>query len=474
MVLPHENEEGYHFDPELNRWVPNLEDPFFTYKNPVALAGVDQQVKPKSKVILDGSKSHHPQAANAQIINYQWKQLVGPAVQLAVEPPGNNGIVSFTTPNIDTPVPTCDPGWHWDPVENKCVKDDIDPPPTGKVLWDSDVHLKTGKAFKITDTYGDQKPDGKGVFMAASGNPYIDVDPDGTFHLEAGTGHGRVYIKALNFNSRMEGYVMIETPNIDNTTQRLRSRHGEGGACSNRFGGFGHTFKRDVSEYQTESCHNNHENALSKKLTTAIKDKQWIGFKYSCYNSPDNKEVNFKTEYSYDDGKTWVTVNTGKHPNPQAYYMDVASFMKESYAWLRINNTGNGSVAYKHVKIEEIEPATLTSRTIFRDKLITESDEADEIVLSFELTVTDTRGFKGVDVVNVIVSNTVPDPTNHPPIANAGFDQEVKPETSVTLNGSQSHDTDPNDTIKYEWSQTMGPIVTLADKDKPVVSFTAP
>ena len=98
-------------------------------------------------------------------------------------------------------------------------------PPTGDVLWDSNIHLKTGQAFKVTGTYGSQEPDGKGVFMAASGSPRLIVDADGTFHLEADAGHGRVYIKARNYNAMMEGELMFEDDVIRNTTLRLRSRH---------------------------------------------------------------------------------------------------------------------------------------------------------------------------------------------------------------------------------------------------------
>ena len=71
-----------------------------------------------------------------------------------------------------------------------CVPDTTTPPPPppppptgGEVLWDSNVHLKTGQAFTVDSTYGSQEPDGKGVFMAASGSPRLHVDADGVFHF---------------------------------------------------------------------------------------------------------------------------------------------------------------------------------------------------------------------------------------------------------------------------------------------------
>lgn len=228
------------------------------------------------------------------------------------------------------------------------------PPPDGNVLWDSNIHLKTGQKYTITDTYGPQTPNSKGVWMAASGNPRLIVEADGTFHLEADAGHGRVYIRATNFNSILEGELMFESSSINNTTLRLRSRHNEGGDCSNRFGGFGATVERQTAEYQTESCHNNHENAISKGLDTPLQNNKWYGFRYSCFNNPQNTEVNFKTEYDYKDGKGFITVAEGKHTSPKDYYMDEATFMKESYVWLRINNDSTGSVAYRNVRIIKI------------------------------------------------------------------------------------------------------------------------
>ena len=267
-------------------------------------------------------------------------------------------------PDPDPEPQPCPEGQHRDPTTGQCVPDtnpdpDPDPTPSGEVLWDSNVHLKTGQAYTITDTHGSQSANGKGVFMAASGNPRLKVDADGTFHLEADAGHGRVYIKATNFNARMEGEVKIETDSIDNTTWRLRSRHGESGDCENRFGGFGATCERNAAEYQTELCHNEHENSISKALTKPITVGQWFKFRYSCCNNANNTKVLFKTEYDYNDGNGFVVVATGEHASPKPYYMDEATFNQESYSWIRINNESTGSVAYKNVKIIKMKAGDL-------------------------------------------------------------------------------------------------------------------
>jgi calcineurin-like phosphoesterase family protein len=268
---------------------------------------------------------------------------------------------SSTTPPPPPPPPTenCPQGEHWDSGLGKCVEDVVTPPPPppieGNVIWDSNVHLKTGQKYTITDKYGDQKADGKGVFMAASGSPHVNVEADGTFYLEADAGHGRMYIKATNFNSIMEGEIMFPDSFdvVRNSTQRLRSRHQEGGSEGNNFGGFGQTIEvqEQLAEYETEPYHNVHENPIKKPLAKKIEQGKWVKFRYTCKNSPDNKKVLFNTDYDYNDGQGWVNVNSGEHPTPKPYYMDEALYMKESYAWLRINNEAKGRVGFKNVRI---------------------------------------------------------------------------------------------------------------------------
>jgi len=87
-------------------------------------------------------------------------------------------------------------------------------------------------------------------------------------------------------------------------------------------------------------------------------------------------------------------------------------------------------------------------------------------VFGFQLTVTDNLGATGTATVSVTVS------ANQPPTASAGADQSVSSGATVTLNGSGS---DPDGTIvAYQWAQTAGPTVTLANANTAIASFTAP
>lgn len=65
-------------------------------------------------------------------------------------------------------------------------------------------------------------------------------------------------------------------------------------------------------------------------------------------------------------------------------------------------------------------------------------------------------------------------PGNGAPIAEAGFTQtNVEPYSTVTLDGTNSHDPD-NDSLTYAWSQTAGPAVTLLSPTTATPSFIAP
>jgi len=305
------------------------------------------KAKPGNVFVLDGS------ASSGNIVNWSITQTEGPTVSLIDNPKKcskqfimPNAKVSFTL-NVNSPTKS--------DSDSITINPDNDQP-TGDVLWDSNIHLKTGQAYKITSTYGDQKPDGKGVFMAASGNPRLLVDADGTFHLEADAGHGRVYIKARNYNARMEGELMFEDNKIRNTTLRLRSRHNMGGDCLNRFGGFGVTVEREeqLAETSTERCHNEHSNTVKKPLAKHIEVGKWLKFKYSCWSSADKKSINQKLEYDYNDGQGFKTVLNESFTNVEPHMMDEAKMMEESYAWLRVNNESTGKVAYRNVRIVKI------------------------------------------------------------------------------------------------------------------------
>lgn len=113
-------------------------------------------------------------------------------------------------------------------------------------------------------------------------------------------------------------------------------------------------------------------------------------------------------------------------------------------------------------------PVTLsspfTASTVFRAP-------DDEGPLVFRLTVTDSLGQRGTDDVVVLIDDDRP--RNRPPKADAGANQNVPEQTTVSLNGTGASDPD-SDPLTFAWTQTAGPPVALAGPNTPTPSFAAP
>ena len=90
--------------------------------------------------------------------------------------------------------------------------------------------------------------------------------------------------------------------------------------------------------------------------------------------------------------------------------------------------------------------------------------------LSFMLTVTDNSGLEDQDscIVNILANTNAP-------TADAGDDQEVYESDIVTLDGSNSYDSD-GEVVSYEWEQVdiIDTIITLSDPNDMTPTFTAP
>jgi lysophospholipase L1-like esterase len=94
--------------------------------------------------------------------------------------------------------------------------------------------------------------------------------------------------------------------------------------------------------------------------------------------------------------------------------------------------------------------------------------QAEELI--FELTVTDEKGLQGSDRTSVLVKD------NLPPVADAGDDQHVLASQTVTLNGTNSSDSDGS-IAEYQWNQVSGSPIAgdpNFDSSSPTPTFTAP
>jgi sugar lactone lactonase YvrE len=87
-----------------------------------------------------------------------------------------------------------------------------------------------------------------------------------------------------------------------------------------------------------------------------------------------------------------------------------------------------------------------------------------------------------INTFNATNNTTTPSPinassvkpaTNHPPIANAGPNQIVNENTTVSLVGA-GIDSDPTDILSYLWRQTAGPAVNLSNRSSTNPTFISP
>lgn len=90
------------------------------------------------------------------------------------------------------------------------------------------------------------------------------------------------------------------------------------------------------------------------------------------------------------------------------------------------------------------------------------------VSLSFTLTATDNDGASSSANTTVTVNST-----NQTPVANAGSDQTVDEQSTVTLDASLSSDNDGS-IASYSWQQSSGQSVTLNNANTVAPTFTAP
>jgi len=254
--------------------------------------------------------------------------------------PSINGEYTFTVTVTDTvesvsksikvtvgtvtppPTPVCPAGQHWDVSQNKCVPDvqpPPNPPPVTGTLWDSNVNGQWNNGVKrtLTTAEGGQKPDDKSIFCAASGNPKLIIDGDGVAHLQAGSG------------------------GVDNLSVRLRSRHQ--GECNNvslspaqRFGGHGWAIdKAGAVDFKTEDYHNVHSNAHSFNSGITV-GETWHHLHQTCKGNETTLTV---------DNKLIGKVTVQNHG-------DDSLLPKNSYIWLRLNNSAHGRIYIMAINID--------------------------------------------------------------------------------------------------------------------------
>jgi hypothetical protein len=221
------------------------------------------------------------------------------------------------------------------------------PQPTGEVLYDSAIHSKLHdkQVRTIGDSEGTIAPNGLGIEMHASGKPRVIVNDDGTFSLICEKGHGRFYGFVLNYNATLEIEAAFwnEAPGQD-LSLKLRSRHNEGGAESNRAGLYGLSIDRSGWGAKREPFHNTHDQSTSGKLPEKIETKKYFTIKFTVKD-----EGSGVRQIGEMNGKQFMSKMDN---SPKPYMVDKALYAKQSYFWVRSNiDSGEGEVRIKRLRI---------------------------------------------------------------------------------------------------------------------------
>ena len=196
---------------------------------------------------------------------------------------------------------------------------------------------------------------------------------------------------------------------------------------------------------------------------------------FTAPNVAGSKSLKFEltvTDFgSLKDTDTIIVNVTGDNDPPTAD-AGVDQTVDEEEAIVELDGAGSidpddGIRSYRWSQ-KEGPPVTLSNpldvQPTFKPPNVLESGAS----LTFELIVTDIGSLENVDTTIVNVTGD-----NDPPAANAGIDQTVLEQSTVTLDGSNSYD--PDDGIaSYRWKQIAGDSVTFSDPTSAQPTFEAP
>jgi len=221
-----------------------------------------------------------------------------------------------------------------------------EPSPEGEVLYNSLINsnLHDGKERTISKE-GNIAPNGLGVECHASGNPRIKVNSDKTFSLLCDAGHGRFYLFVLNYNATLEIICAFWNAAAgQDLSTKMRSRHNEGSACENRFGGYGCAIDRSGYDAKREICHNIHDQSKSGSLPGKIETQKYFTLRFTVKD--DAGKV--KQTASLDGKQFMDKIDIA----PKPYMIDQESFKNQSYLWIRQNITsGTGEIRIKQIRV---------------------------------------------------------------------------------------------------------------------------
>ena len=166
------------------------------------------------------------------------------------------------------------------------------------------------------------------------------------------------------------------------------------------------------------------------------------------------------SEYSW-------SFTTGEDPQPIANAGDDQTVNEGELVSLQGSGMAPQGVTLNYQWTQVAGPGVTLSDTNSPSPTFTVPQINANVTLTFQLTVS-YDNYLSSDTVDITIINV-----NHVPVALTGDDQAASEGSKVTLHGETSYDPDGSE-ISYQWTQVIGPTVTLSDSNIANPTFTAP
>lgn len=240
------------------------------------------------------------------------------------------------------PVPSCPPGYQYHADSNKCL---LVSGAGDNIIYEATAWENANP--RTISSHEERDPDDDRVFISAGDNRNLEFLGDGYVLLSGA--RSRIYILAANYNGSME---FKYTPNstIENLSLRGRSRHNEGGSCSNAFGGYSCILRLDHVDFGDEECHDggSHRDFGDNDLPNDLVNGTEYDVRFSWRDIPGNQvELKLELQGGAYGTSGWVEVGSAIDDDPATYMITRSRYIGSSskyddnvgsYCWIRSNN----------------------------------------------------------------------------------------------------------------------------------------
>lgn len=439
---------------------------------PIADAGPDQTVDQNVQVTLSGAASTD---VDGTIVSYSWRQTAGPAVTLAG---GNTVNANFTSPLVNAATTLTfeltvtdssgDTGKNT--VNVTVLKNNI--PPSANAGPDQTVNEGVQVTLNATGSsdldgtisqYAWQQISGPIAPLSLTATPGIvrftapavPADSVLTFRITVTDNQGASATDTVNVTT-LNTDDPVARPGPDRTVDEQASVTLDGSASSDPDG--------TIVSYSWEQL-----SGLLVPLTGA-------NTAVAHFNAPSvsaDQQLLFRLNVTDNNGNVGsaflnITIRNIVIPPVAKGGPDKTVTSGDSVVLHGGNSSdSDGTItSFTWTQISGVPVSLSGSSTV--QATFTAPQVTSDTPLVFRLTVVDNDGASATDDVTVIVRKVIV-----PPVASAGPDQTVNERTMASLNGTGSNDPD-GATLTYQWSQVMGPTVSLTAANSAQPSFTAP